>query len=196
MTTIQLDLGNGWYYFDAQRLRAVRERQTFSNGDLLYSGNAFYELRKRVLRPIRRNKAAKLVYRKTRNPRIAGIVRRSRDPVTALARDYKKVLSKRRVGRLEARKVCKLTPQERAQAFFAHVVEAYGRLWVEGEKLVVRSRNRRTYRISLDSGQVSDTSGAHVCVIIRSRERLPQIDIILAKALTIAYTPQLIYTLD
>ena len=75
------------------------------------------------------------------------------------------------------------------------VVKSYPQLELHKEELNIKSLNGKKYKICIKTGVVMDSSGQELCVVAASSYDYPRSDIILSKALTIAFAPNEIYTL-
>ncbi len=210
MKIIRLNLGPDWYYFTAQRFRPVGKKRNFVAGDLLYRDSEFYlVVPRKKLKKISWNHAGKRIYGE-----LSAIHDRNNFRISK-----KKILFAFEINPEEEVQTClkdgtlSFQPtnyelagtntaqhkmpefaEKRAKAIFCQMVRAHSRLKVRNNSLYVRSRNHRTYRISLKSGVVYDLYDKSICVYSPS-STLPFYDILLGKALTIAYAPERIYTL-
>ena len=69
------------------------------------------------------------------------------------------------------------------------VVSGDNRLSFKGDFLEVKSKVGK-FLISLSTGEVFGEDGKYVCVHVEGMSELPVSDVILAKAIALAYTPQ------
>ncbi len=81
-----------------------------------------------------------------------------------------------------------------AIVFLWEVVSKSDRLWLVRNTVKVKSRNGRTYSVCLETANVVRDDGKRCCVWVDGYS-LPLYDRVLAKALAIAYKPELISTL-
>ena len=90
----------------------------------------------------------------------------------------------------------KLDAERRAQALFYDFVRTHAQFSVVKNELKIWSKNGHIYKMNLNTGFVYDANEKYICVWISDRQRLPRYDKIIAKAITIAYAPELISTLS
>jgi len=83
----------------------------------------------------------------------------------------------------------------KAMNLLKNVVNSYPQLEFNKDNLKVKSMNGKFYQICMKSGTVKDSSGNQLCVVTSIGNSIPRFDIILAKALVIAFSPKEIYTL-
>ena len=88
------------------------------------------------------------------------------------------------------------TPEagRRSYSLLMEVVSKSDRLWLVRNTVKVKSRNGRTYSVCLETANVVRDDGKRCCVWVDGYS-LPLYDRVLAKALAIAYKPELISTL-
>ena len=88
--------------------------------------------------------------------------------------------------------------EEKSLSLLDEIIKKEPRISRSGNSLIVRSINRRNYRVSITTAGVSTSTGSGICVVVpyNRSHNLNNIDLALAKALVIAYKPGGIYTLN
>ncbi len=169
-------------------------------------------------RDARRSLRSSLLDRVRNNPRDAGLyslskrkvrvrlgkqslVLRECDPLVA---EIDRILGEYRAqvqASMEPARVVNGKAERRAKRLLHEIARKHERLRLENEEVFVTSTNGGRYVISIKGGTVYWLRGRtrrYVCVIADywyKGERLPQADLVIAIALTIAYAPSLIHTL-
>ncbi|MFX1295581.1 MAG: hypothetical protein ACFFD2_12120 [Promethearchaeota archaeon] len=219
MKIIQLNLGKNWYYFISQRFRPVGKKRNFKAGDLLYKDSEFYiVVPKKKIKMISWNHAGKKIYEAlggtSKYPNYK--VSKSKILFAFQINDEEKVQTCLKCDTIPVKKTYyhdlsvkdlpeNYTPstlpilsnnaEKRAKTLFHKIVSSDPRFSIHGKYLFIKSINYKIYQISLISGIILDTNKKVICIYCSCSKYLPFYDIILSKALTIAYAPKLISTL-
>jgi hypothetical protein len=217
---IILNLPSDWYYFNAGQFIPVRNKRAFAAGDLLYSTRttAFYIATPRQkLRQISQQQLGKQIYRRTKEVQLYQVRRISKEKSSFAFRMnenweincYVKTHQPSRTDvtiasgyapngtpLTEEARLAALNANERAKALFHRIIQGDPHFRINGNVLFVKSENGKTYEIELGSGMVRNINGGYVCVYVSTvKGTLPLYDVLIAKALTIAYAPEKISTL-
>jgi len=216
---IILNLPSDWYYFQSNQFIPVRNKKTFELGDLLYSTrtNAFYITTPRQkLRRISQQQLGKQIYRRTTEFQPHQVRRVSKEKSSFTFKMNKKweitsYVKKYQPNRIdptiisgyaprppltEEARIAALNANERAKSLFYRIIQDDAHFRTNGHVLFIKSENGQTYQIELNSGMVRCFNGGYLCVtVLTGGKTLPLYDIILAKALTIAYGPNKISSL-
>ena len=217
MKRIHLKLGKEWYYFDpySQRFRQIGNRRTFKAGELLYRDSEFYlVVPRKKLKAISWNYAGKKIYElvngtsdrhnfniSSKKILFAFQISDEEEVQTCIKRDtvpYASGTYPELDGDLPlapSPPVPSTDTEKRAKTLLHTIVNSSPRLQIRNNSLYIRSINHKVYRISLASGSVHDIKNNFICVYIYNCKDLPLYDIIIAKALAIAYSPNRICTL-
>ncbi|MDD1778632.1 MAG: hypothetical protein LUQ65_10735 [Candidatus Helarchaeota archaeon] len=219
MKKIILNLPSDWYYFHANQFIPVRNKKAFESGDLLYSTrtNAFYITTPRQkLRQISQQQLGKQIYRRTTEFQPHQVRRVSKEKssftfrmnkrweITSYMKTYQPdrpnvAITTGYVSRpplTEEARIAALNANERAKCLFYRIIHDDAHFHTNGHVLFIKSENGKTYEIELSSGGVRNFNGGYLCVSVHMGiNTLPLYDVILAKALTIAYAPEKISTL-
>lgn len=217
MKTIRLNLDTAWFFFDSksQQFRPVKKKRNFHHGDLLYKDSEFFFVhRKKKVVPISWCHAGKKIYGHTRNltQRSFNVSRQkvvfafeinADEEVQTSIKPHTYPYPYDRIEPVIPRAPKdpdnpKLTVAERrAKELMRQVAYNTPRLRMNGNYIIIKSRNGRLYRISIQTGYVYNKLNQTICVAINCHgENIPLFDKIIAKALTIAFAPQRIYTLN
>ena len=218
MKPIRLKLGKDWYYFHptSQRFRPVGNKRTFKAGVLLYRDSEFYlVVPRKKLKAVSWNFAGKKIYEivngtsNRRNFKISSKkilfafrISEEEEVQTCIKRDTVPYASGA-FPELEVNQPIAPTPpfpsteaEKRAKRLLYQIVNSNPRLQIRNNSLYIRSKNHKIYRIGLATGNVHDIENNFVCVQTYNCKDLPLYDIIIAKALAIAYAPNRISTLN
>ncbi len=96
----------------------------------------------------------------------------------------------------EEARIAALSANKRAKCLFYRIIQDDAHFRTNRHVLFIKSVNGKTYEIELSSGMVRCFNGGYLCVaVLMGKNTLPHYDVILAKALTIAYAPDKISTL-
>ncbi|MHA1652340.1 MAG: hypothetical protein ACTSYB_19315 [Candidatus Helarchaeota archaeon] len=220
---IRLNLSNDWLYFDSRKFRPVGNKRNFRPGDLLYRDSEFYVVDRRTkLKKISWPQAGKLIYNKLDAREFEKF--RYRQGPSKLSKQ--KILFKFQINEEEEVQTSlkvntfpdiiiferthpdlndlqQETPRKAitgaeklAKSIFYTVIRKHKCFKIRGVNLIIKSKNGKMYRINLNSGQVFSLKNYPICVASYGSWSLPFFDQVLAKALTIAYAPERIYTLS
>ena len=216
---IILNLPSDWYYFHSNQFIPVRNKKAFESGDLLYSTriNAFYIATPRQkLKQISQQQLGKQIFKRTtelqphqvrrvsiekssftfkmnKNWEITSYVKKYQpnriDPTITSGYTPRPPLT-------EEARIAALNANERAKSLFYRIIQDDAHFRTNGHVLFIKSENGQTYEIELSTGTVRNFNGGYLCVWVSMRQSsLPLYDVIIAKALTIAYAPDKISTL-
>lgn len=213
MKTVHLNLNKDWYFFDSQQFRPINRKQNFINGDLLYHNSQFYLVHhKKKIVPISWPHAGKILYSRTGNKGSRGRT----ITVSKLKQIFAFTINAEEEVQTSVKPTNypfnmpddeplpessqddskKLSPPEKiARKLLLECVRSYDRLEIRGNFIMIHSKNHRLYRISMRTRQTYDIKSNPICVTPIYGCSLPHFDVLLAKALTIAYAPHLIRTL-
>lgn len=219
--TIQLKLGNGWYFLDtnSKQFRPVGNKRNFLLGDILYQNSAFYKVvPKRKLQEIGWSHAGKEIYRligentnintrKISKNKLLFAFKINADEEVQTCVNPSSFPPRRERNRAtisdeidnEAKNFAQnlSSAEARAKTLLHKIVHSDHRLkFQKSHHLIINSINHQHYRIDLKTAQVYNHRGVPLCVVVWGQYcNLPHYDRIIAKALTIAYAPQRISTL-
>ncbi|HUX98934.1 MAG TPA: hypothetical protein VMV49_05235 [Candidatus Deferrimicrobium sp.] len=223
MVDVTLKLNEDWYYLASDTFRPVGNKRHFSPGEILYNtrqNEFFLTVPKKKLKRISEFHAGKKIYEQTGDSQ-QGRLRKvskeksifafklNKDEEVQTCLKLKTLPSNQRIA-IEAPRnypnqeinnpyinyYTKPDAERRAKALFYRIIRNHWRFQVQDQFLLIHSVNGKIYKICLRTGYVFTANNLPRCVTVFSYHYLlPHFDKILAKALTIAYSPQRISTL-
>jgi hypothetical protein len=213
MKAIRLNLGNAWYYFASQKFHPVGNKRNFLPGDLLYRDSEFYRVvPKQKLKKISWTQGGKYLYQVlggegsrpnyqiSKRKILFAFKPNAEEEVQTCVKPTSFSLKQRAIPEDEVAEIKKpadtsksrLEAQKRAKTLLYNFVRTNNNMVLYEDFLYLRSTNRKFYSISLDTGAVYNiTDKGGRCVRVKGID-LPMYDIVLAKALVIAYRPNCI----
>lgn len=196
-----------WYLYKSRHFRHIKGKEKLKKGALLYSRGEFYILvDNNRLKPISDASARKIIYntvKKSMKYSDMKVLQQHLDFIFSIddIGDIELTLFPSRPASIPfpsratrtQRSTFSTESELKARTYFHEAVQKYDRLYLFGNILYIYSINKNVYHIYLGNGQVYNFHHSSICV--RIKRPLPHYDTILAKALTIAYRPELIGTL-
>jgi len=146
--------------------------------------------RKNIPMEIRKSLQSYEILRVSKSKVTVALYSEEEDPLVLLEVPRNKFFSiDELVHRIVASSVSRRESEERAFKLLSDVVSRDNKLSFKEDFLEVRSKVGK-FLISLSTGEVFRKDGEHVCVCVRGMFELPVSDVVLAKAIALAYTPQ------
>lgn len=213
MKTLRLNLGIKWFFFDSnsQQFRPVKNKRNFHHGDLLYKDSEFFLVhKKKKMIPISWCRVGKKIYGRLQST--GGQMRRvSKEKVIfafGINKDeevqtsikpqtfpfYQEEIPPTLTSNIKGPILSEA--KKRAYSLMYQVAQSQERLRIKGKYIYIKSKNGKNYKICTSTGQVYNGIQSPICVWASNIGNTPLFDQIIAKALTIAYAPKRISTLN
>ncbi|MHA1277228.1 MAG: hypothetical protein ACTSQI_15495 [Candidatus Helarchaeota archaeon] len=96
------------------------------------------------------------------------------------------------LSRNHAAKLTWRRPQKRAKMFFYQIIKSHEAFEIREHVLRIHSYNQKYYSMNLKTGIVKDSTAKLVCISVSRGYSLPFYDLLLIKALVLAYAPHLL----